>query len=249
MKHRKTLQAALFILIAVFASQIEARGGWLDQGLNIIKSYDPKSTATPSPTTTEISTAFKEALRIGADNVVAKLGRLDGFNSDPAIHIPLPDELMAAKSLLGKIGMGSLADDLELKLNRALENATPKAKELFWQAITAMTFEDVKNIYNGPKDSATKYFQQKMTPALYKEMQPIVDQSLSQVGAVAAYDLMVGEYKNMPFVPDLKGNLSDHALNKGLEGLFYYIAKEEEAIRADPAKQTTALLKRVFGAK
>jgi len=34
-----------------------------------------------------------------------------------------------------------------------------------------------------------------------------------------------------------------------MDGIFYYMAKEEAAIRTDPAKRTTDLLKRVFGAK
>ena len=49
-------------------------------------------------------------------------------------------------------------NDLETKLNRAAETATPKAKELFVNAISEMTMDDVKNIFNVPKDSATKYF-------------------------------------------------------------------------------------------
>lgn len=53
----------------------------------------------------------------------------------------------------------------------------------------------------------------------------------------------------MPFVPDVKANLTEHVIQKGLDGIFYYIAKEEAAIRNDPVKQTTDLLKRVFGAK
>ncbi len=32
-----------------------------------------------------------------------------------------------------------------------------------------------------------------------------------------------------------------------MDGIFYYLAKEEAAIRENPAKQTTDLLKRVFG--
>jgi len=51
-----------------------------------------------------------------------------------------------------------LADDLELKLNRAAEAATPRAKEVFWNAITDMSLDDAKRIYEGPKDSATQYF-------------------------------------------------------------------------------------------
>ncbi|PKN47874.1 MAG: DUF4197 domain-containing protein, partial [Deltaproteobacteria bacterium HGW-Deltaproteobacteria-16] len=132
---------------------------------------------------------------------------------------------------------------------RAAEAATPKAKALFLQAIKEMTFEDVRKIYAGPEDSATRYFQGKMTPALQKEMLPIVEKSLSQVGAIQAYDTVMGQYKALPFVPDVKANLTGHVLQKALDGIFFYIAKEEAGIRNDPEKQTTALLKKVFGAK
>jgi hypothetical protein len=138
------------------------------------------------------------------------LGQEDGFNTDAAVHIPLPEEFEIVKTTMDKIGMSFLVDDLELKLNRAAEEATPKAKELFLQAITDMTFEDVMNIYNGPEDSATQYFQGKMSPSLTKEMQPIIENSLSQVGAVKTYDDVVTKYKSIPFVPDVKANLINY---------------------------------------
>ena len=201
------------------------------------------------PTVGEIGNAFKEALRIGSDNVVSQLGQEDGFNADSAIHIPVPEEFGIIKSTMDKIGMSFLVDELELKLNRAAEESTPKAKELFLQAIADMTFEDVMDIYKGPDDSATKYFQSKMSPSLSKEMQPIVDNSLKQVGAIQSYDKVMDKYKSIPFVPDIKANLTDYVIKKGMDGIFHYMAKEEAAIRENPAKQTTELLKRVFGTK
>jgi hypothetical protein len=39
-----------------------------------------------------------------------------------------------------------------------------------------------------------------------------------------------------------------HVVEKGMDGIFYYMAKEEAAIRSNPAKRTTELLKQVFGA-
>jgi hypothetical protein len=57
---------------------------------------------------------------------------------------------------------------------------------------------------------------------------------------------MMEKYKSMPLVPDLKGNLTDYAVKEALNGIFYYLAKEEKAIRENPAKQTTALLKKLF---
>ena len=59
----------------------------------------------------------------------------------------------------------------------------------------------------------------------------------------------MGEYKTLPLVPDVKTNLTDYVVEKGMDGIFYYIAQEEAAIRKDPVKQTTGLLKKVFGAK
>ena len=211
-----------------------------------VKTQDA-NTADHSVSAIDLNAAFKEALQIGSENVVTQLAVTDGFNGDSAIHIPLPDELKTVKKMLASAGMGSLVDDLELKLNRAAEAATPQAKALFLESIQAMTFEDIKAIYDGPEDSATQYFKSKMSQPLSDKMRPIVQHSLSQVGAVQAYDQVMGEYADLPFVPDVKANLTEHVVEKGISGIFYYLAKEEAAIRQDPLKQTSTLLKQVFG--
>ncbi len=56
----------------------------------------------------------------------------------------------------------------------------------------------------------------------------------------------MGKYKSLPLVPDVQADLSQHVLSKGIDGIFYYLAKEEKAIRDNPAKRTTDLLKKVF---
>ena len=140
-------------------------------------------------------------------------------------------------------------DDLELRLNRAAEKATPKAKKLFHQAITEITLDDAKSIYKGPDDAATRYFKSKMSKPLAKAMHPIVDKSLSEVGAVRSYDKLIGKYRSIPFVPDVKTDLTNHVIKKGMKGIFHYLAREEAAIRRDPAKRTTELLKHVFGSR
>lgn len=106
----------------------------------------------------DMGAGLKDALKVGTETVVGNLGKSDGFNADPAIRIPLPGSLQTVKTTLDRLGMGSMMNDLETKLNRAAETATTKAKELFVNAISEMTMDDVKNIFNGPKDSATKYF-------------------------------------------------------------------------------------------
>jgi len=250
---QKTKLPGLYLLCAMIvfgliSNAAMAENDLLKRGLEIVtKSGSDKGAG--DLTVGEIGDAFKEALRMGSEKVVNQLGQQDGFNTDEAIHIPLPEKFKMVKSTLDKVGMSSLTDDLELKLNRAAEAATPKAKDLFFQAITDMSFDDAMEIYNGPKNSATTYFKDKMSASLGKEMAPIIDNSLAEVGAVAAYDKVMDKYKSIPFVPDVKANLTDYVIEKGMDGIFMYMAKEETAIRENPAKQTTELLKKVFGAK
>jgi len=198
----------------------------------------------------DLASGLKEALRVGTDTVTGQLGTADGFNADPLIHIPLPEELQAVQSTLRRIGLSSLADEVELKLNRGAEAAMPRAKELVWKAIDTMTLEDAKAIYDGPENAATQYFQNVATKDLEATVRPVIDAALKEVGAVSAYEGLVGQYRrDLPFVPDLKADLTEHATTMALNGLFHYLAREEAAIRQDPAKRTTEILTKVFGAK
>jgi len=140
-----------------------------------------------------------------------------------------------------------MLDDLELRLNRAAEIATPRAKELFLSAIQAMTLDDARNILAGESDAATRYFQSKMTPDLVEEFTPIVNDSLAEAGAIKSYDNAVGQYKKLPLVPDVQSDLSGYVVEKGMDGIFHYLAVQEAEIRANPAARTTELLKKVFG--
>ena len=196
----------------------------------------------------DISQAFKEALRIGSENVSLRLGVNDAFNGDPEIRIPLPPDLERLGSVMHKAGLGAMVDDFEVKLNRAAERAAPLVKDVFLKAITEMTFSDIRRIYNGPDDAATLYFQQKTSTALKNTIKPIVDDSLSKVGAIQSYDRVISKYGALPFVPHVKADISGHVVDRTLTGVFHYLAVEEAAIRRNPARRTTELLKRVFGA-
>jgi len=150
------------------------------------------------------------------------------------------------ESLLTKAGMGDLGNDLELRLNRAAEAAVPQAKTLFADAIAEMTIDDAQKILSGPKDSATQYFKGKMSAPLATGMAPIVSDQLANVGAIASLDKMMGKYKSLHFAPDAKTNLTDYVVQRAIDGVFLYLGREEAAIRENPAKRSTELLKKVF---
>ena len=238
----------IFSALLLLPGSASAGTDWWQKGTDLLKDMG-QSTTPSSLASQEIAAGLKEALRVGTQNVVGQLGRTDGFNKDPAIHIPLPKSLESVKTVLDKTGGAYLLDDLELKLNRAAEVAAPKARAIFGQAISEMTLDDARKIYDGPDDAATRYFQGKMTKPLAAEMAPVVNDSLSEVGAVQSYDNVMGQYQALPFVPDAKADLTEYVVTKGMDGIFHYLAKEEAAIRQNPLKRSTELLQKVFGAQ
>ena len=245
--------SCLILLQTLPLQTASAQMDWLKSGKELLgtTTKDPQNQTSKASdlTSSEIGGGLKDALLVGTETVVGQLGQSNGFNADPAIHIPLPESMQQVKSALAAIGMSSMMDDLELKLNRAAEEATPPAKKLFRDSIEAMTLDDVMGIYNGPDDAATRYFQGKMTDPLATEMQPIVERTLNQVGAIQAYDNVMGQYDTLPFAPDVKADLNSYVVDKGMEGIFHYLAIEEAAIRQNPVKRTTDILQKVFGAK
>lgn len=244
MKLKISVQFLAFTLLLFTAAPASA--GWmekLDGVLDGVQGGNQVGQLTDS----DIIAGLKDALRVGSGDVVRQLGRKDGFNADPKIHIPLPENMQRVKSALSAVGLGSMMDDLELRLNRAAETATPKAKRIFINAIKAMSIRDARGILEGPDDAATQYFRGKMSKPLSREMRPVVQKALSEAGAVQAYDSVMGKYRDLPFVPDVKADLTQHVLDLGLDGIFHYMAEEEAAIRKNPAKRTTEILRKVFG--
>lgn len=245
MRHSLTTLCLLTLLLASIAPA-QAGDSWFDK---LEKRVNKTVKGSKAPSVEDIAAAFKQALEIGSANVVKQLGAVDGFWRDPAVRIPLPKDLAKVKKTMDQAGLGKYVKDLELKLNRAAELAAPRGKELFLQAIRSMSFKDVMKIYKGPDNSATLYFQETMSPGLRLAFRPVVDQALKEVDAIRAYQRLVKRYNKLPMVKKINSDVGGHVVERGIDGIFHYLGKEEAAIRKDPVRQTTDLLKRVFGVK
>lgn len=235
------LSLFLFSLNACAINDKQQATQWLNSGKNLLNNLNKKSLSTQ-----DIAAGLKEALSVGATRAVSKVGQKNGYLKDKAIHIALPNKLQKAHQTLNKLGLGKYTKELEVKMNRAAEIAAPKAKKIFFSAIKNMRWQDVQSIYKGKKDAATQYFKRKMTPSLKQMMRPVITQTLSEAGVVQAYKHAVKQYHSIPFVPRVKEDITAYVMDKAINGLFYYLAIEEAAIRKDPAKRTTELLRRVF---
>jgi len=193
-----------------------------------------------------VEKGLKQALDIGVELVTDQLGAVDGFNADPVAHIPLPDEVQTAQKLMTAAGFGSYADEIELRMNRAAEQTMQYAGDILVNAVRQMTVADAKGILQGPDDAATQYLRRVSGNDIEGRLRPVIADALSDTGALSLYDQMLGQYDQLPFVPDLKASLTDHATDKAMEGLFHYIALQEADIRSDPTRWTTDILEKVF---
>lgn len=236
-------------LVSVLALGGCQTDGWQDTAQTLLNSpgLSAASANAGSLSVAQITAGLKEALNIGSNNVVSQLSKKGGFNLDPKIRIPLPDTLQKVDSALKPIGMSYLTEDLQNRMNGAAEAATAEVLPLFVSAIQKMTIDDARSILSGRQDAATQYLRKTMGAELSQKIQPIVASALTQAGAVKAYDNVVGQYEKMPFMPDVKANMNDFVTQKAMDGIFYYVAREEAAIRENPAKRTTDLLRTVFG--
>ena len=215
---------------------------------NAIPGLGGSSGSTSKLSDGDVTAGLREALKVAAERTVGQVGKADGYLKDPAIRIPLPGMLAKGKGLLRAVGGAGLVDDLETRMNRAAEVAAPKARDIFVKAITDMSLQDAQGILNGPQDAATQYFRRTTNQPLTSAMRPVIDGAMRDVGVLQSYHAVTDKLSALPTGGSL-GNLdiTDHVLQKALDGLFHYIAQEEASIRSNPAARSTELLKKVFG--
>lgn len=199
-------------------------------------------------TNKDATTALRTALTQGAGKAVDTLAQQDGFFGNPDVKIPLPQNLQKTEKTLRKFGLGFLADEAILTMNRAAEAAMPEAKTLLINAVKSMTLSDAKGILTGGPDSATQYFRTKTESALATKFKPVIMQATAKTGAVNSYNQLAGKAAQFGLLDAKSANIDDYVTAQALDGLYTMIAKEEQAIRADPVGQTSKILQKVFGA-
>jgi hypothetical protein len=194
----------------------------------------------------KIGSGLKEALQVGTGNAVNLTGRVDGYFRNQAIKILMPKQLQAVESGLRALGYGEQVDAFVLSMNRAAEKAAPAARQIFWDAIREMSFEDARRILTGGDTAATQYFEKKTTQKLTKAFSPVVERSMNEVGVVRQYNALVGQYQNLPLVQNVAFDITGYVVGEALDGLFYMVGQEEKKIRKNPAARVTELLQQVF---
>jgi hypothetical protein len=217
---------------------------------NLKKQVTGNSSSGSGLSSDEIINGLKQALTLGAQKSADKLSAADGFFKDAAVKVLMPPQAQNVEKTLRNLGMGKLVDDAILSMNRAAEDASKSAAPIFVNAIKRMTVQDGLGILRGADTAATGYLRKSTSPELTSAFHPVIDSSLQKTGATKYWKTVFDTYNKLPTTfRKVDPDLASFVTQKAMDGIFYYVAQEEQKIRKDPAAQVTDLLKKVFGRK
>ena len=235
MKSITIFNRVLFFVIVLISSSCAELQGVLEQ---FPQSKEPNNAVMAS--------GLREALSLGIDRQVQKLTKKNGFFQNELVKILLPDELKKVDKALRNIGLGKVADEGLKVINRAAEDAVKEATPIFVSAIKNITINDAKSILLGGDNAATDYLKQQTRPALLEKFRPVIESSLSKVGADKIWNNLTQRYNNLPFTSAVTTDLSAYVTDETLKGVYKAIGVEERNIRKNINSRTTALLRQVF---
>ncbi|MES1200512.1 MAG: DUF4197 domain-containing protein [Pseudomonadota bacterium] len=201
-------------------------------------------------TQSQTASGLRQALSAAAQYATDRLGQRDGFFGDNRVRIALPRTLANAQRSLAPLHMSGPLDDLQLRMNRGAEAAMPQAKRLFLSAIRTITIQDAIGIVTGGDDAATRYLRGRTEGDLTTALRPPMRNALDGAGAFTALDRASRSLQSTGLVPsstELRSQVVNFAVTKALDGAFLYLGEEEGRIRHNPVKQTTSLLRQIFG--
>ena len=226
-------------------------------------------TMTGGVLSTELITkAFKQALKIGVEKAVDILGKPGGFMDNPMVHIPLPPPFSQMESMISAVPGGKkMISDFVLSMNRAAAQAAPQTTGIFMDSIDDMSFNDAADILMMDGSPATDYFKKHtredlkelITPIIKKEMKSndvykyyeamkqVADPGMKSFAKVTNFMGMAEKLHLKKHIPQDGVDIEKYVTDHTIDAIFLMIGQQEKMIRTNPAHQTTAELRKVFG--
>jgi hypothetical protein len=209
----------------------------------------------------EVVRGLREALTTGAKNSAGRLSAENGYFSDAAVKILLPDEAKIIVDNISKIpGGDKLVQDVVLRINRAAEDAAKEAAPIFVNSIKQMAIMDAFNILKGADNAATDYLRGTTYNELFALYKPKIQVSTDKkiIGGISTKDswnTLTGKWNTLAnslagrlanFKP-VNTDLDEFLTNKALDGMFLKVEQEELKIRKEVSARVSPILQRVFG--
>lgn len=190
--------------------------------------------------------AIRRLLSLSGQRAFASLIRENGFFDDQLARVSLPEALGGATgSAILSVVLNSSAfrNRLTKQVNRAAEKGAELAAPVLAQAVRTVGIDDAEALIKGGPTAATDFLEARLGDALFSAMVPGVDNGLKlfDSGVVTEALKMVSGFDF--------GGLRDDVSRKASRGVFKALAREEAAIRANPAATNDPVLIGVFGTK
>jgi hypothetical protein len=241
---KKILSSVLFIGLVLNMN------AYAQIDLKKVKLPTKKTAAAVGLSEAEIAEGLKAALSKGAETASKTLNKSDGFNLNPKVRIPFPEDAQRVAVKLRELGYGKKVDEFEVTLNRAAEHAAKEASGIFVNAIKQMTISDAKSILKGSDTAATGFLRKTTYNPLNSAFSPHIKTALDSTSATKRWTELATLYNKIPFNKQkVDTDLVSFTTHKALKGVFIMVAEEELKIRKDPAARTSDILKKVFGSK
>ena len=214
-----------------------------------------------------ITKAFKQALKVGVENAVDTLGKNGGFMDNPAVKIPLPPPFSQMETMIRAGGGGKMIDEFVMSMNRAAAKAAPQSAGIFVTSIDDMSFNDAADILMMDGSPATDYFKthtrkdlkEMITPIVIKEMKTnqvykyydavkkVADPGMKGFAKMTNFMGMAEKLQMKKYIPQDGVNIEEYVTEHTIDAIFLMIGQSEKMIRSNPAHQTTAEMRKVFG--
>ena len=216
----------------------------LEKEAREVTSTYKKNHTTLDPKT--IAAGLKEALSVGVANGVMNVSKIDGYFGNQLIKILVPEKVQKITKVLRDMGFKKEVDRFELSMNRAAEQAAPKARAFFVDAIKQMTIQDAQAILRGGDTAATAYLKSKTHDKIYASFKPVIASAMQNTGVTRNFKVLMDKAQTIPLLKKQTVDLDHYVTAEALDGLFFMVGEEERKIRKDPAARVTKLLKKVF---
>lgn len=177
-----------------------------------------------------LTEAIRRLLTLSSQRALARLIEPNGFYESEVARLELPEKLGGkGGSLVTRMLLSAaLRDRLRHQINRAAERGADRAAPVIADAILAISPEAAAALLKGKGPAATLFLKEQMGDALVRAMLPGVDEGLRLFDSA-----VVTEALKIATGIDFAG-LRNDVTRKAADAIFAEMAREEEAIRADP---------------
>lgn len=185
-----------------------------------------------------LTDAVRRLLSLSSQRAMAQLMAPGGFYDSQLARITPPDGFNdgGGRMLTAILTSTIVRDRLTRQINRAAEEGAERAAPVLADAIRAMPVNDAVGIIRGGGSSATNLLRAAMGNALVGAVLPGVDEGLrlfdNEIVTIA-----LRAWTGIDFT-----GLRDDVTRKTADAIYNAIAREEEAIRANPRETNDALL-------